>query len=153
MLSTIANLVRTCMCDEFLFHILAKEYMGQLKLRKQKQQKKQQDNVDEDPFLEVEDKMESSIYSQCSQSIIVKPKRGRERPRSNTITSVTGSSDKKQPMKWSLRSGVSKRHSAVFYKSLETTDVTTPFVEPIELKNLKVQDKSQSELLDLLNQV
>ena len=124
----------------------AKEYRGEVKSRKQKQPKKQ---LNEDQIFEVEGKTESTMPNQPAA---IRSKREKDHRRSNTFASFGVPSGMKQSTKWSLKSDATKRYSATFYVPPDTTDVTTPFVEPIEMKYLKVQDKSQPELLDLLNQ-
>ena len=123
--------------------------------KKQKQMKKPQENVMEesdDPFaaLDHSTTMELSLPTTILQP---KPTKKETRTRSQTVTSPNESPGSRK----SLRRGKSdyeKRRSSTFYLSPNATDVTTPFVHPMmEMEVLRVSNRSQAELLDLMASV
>lgn len=127
---------------------VAKQYMEEVRVKKQKQQRRQTESAsEEDPF----DDLESSVNVEQSLPIAILRSKQKEFPRfrSQTVTSTTGSFGST-----SLKRGRSEngnRHSSTFYVS---SDVTTPFTSPIkDIQALNVTNRSQAELLDLLNGV
>jgi hypothetical protein len=131
--------------------ITAKQYMEEVKTKKQKQQRKPGESVSEleDPFetLDISENVEQSISFP-----ILPPKPAKKevlRSRSQTLSSPIESSGSKRI----LRRGRFNRPSSTFYNtSPTTTDVTTPFTCPIMVIDpLKVSGRSQAELLDLMN--
>lgn len=139
-------------CVYVYVHVLhvstAKQYMEEVRGKKQKQHRRQTESAsEEDPF----DDIESYANVEHSSPIAILRSKQKEHPRfrSQTVTSTTGS-----PGSTSLKRGKSengKRHSSTFYLP---SDVTTPFTYPMkDIEALNVTNRSQAELLDLLNGV
>ena len=150
------NMIITLPQFLLLLYFAAKQYMDEVKMeKKQKQLKKQteseQEEVD-DPFADLDCSLDIDLNLPTS---VLRPKSHKEsvRARSQTVTSPHESPGSRK----SLRRGKSdydKRRSSTFYLPPDTTDVTTPFIRPImEMEELRVSNRSQAELLDLMASV
>lgn len=137
-------------------YFLAKQYMEEVKVeKKQKQLKKQHENVVEDfndPFAAPDHStnMELSLPTSILQSKATKKE---TRTRSQTVTSPGESpGSRKSPRRG--KSEYEKRRSSTFYLPPSSTDVTTPFIHTMmEMEVLRVSNRSQTELLDLMASV
>jgi len=77
----------------------------------------------------------------------------RDRPRSQTITIPQQSFKLFMRKHTESSTDPQKRRSDTFYVPPATQDVTSPYTRAVEMEELIVSDKSQSELLDLLKRV
>ena len=115
--------------------------------RQSRQQMQKSKTISEDPFENLENSEE------LSAQLEKKPKR--DRPRSQTITIPQQSFKRfmRKPTLGESSTDPHKRRSATFYVPPVTQDVTSPYTRAVEMEELIVSDKSQSELLDLLKRV
>lgn len=117
--------------------------------RYSRQQLQKSKTISEDPF----ENLESS--GELSAQVEKKPSK-RDRPRSQTVTFPQPNIKLLMRKHGSVGSSTPdplKRRSATFYVPPATQDVTSPYTRAVEMEELKVWDKSQSELLDLLKRV
>ena len=129
----------------------AKQYMDEVKAKKPKLKKLRESVSEDDPFdaLEQAGGMELNLPLSVLEAKPVNKEH--VRGRSQTVTSPTGSTGSNK----SLRRGkqTSEKRRSTFYVHPAAKDVTTPFIQPMDLETLIVWDRSQEQLLDLINRV